>query len=167
MELEKLPSGFYSEIADYFRKLREEGRMLDKRTVKARLLRNEVRNVKRMVREITRVRHRKLLKKATKGEKVLDDFLTAEESRLMKGIVPLTEAYQTFTKNLLRGHLSQIEIAVQNRSAVLRFLKDVPAIIGADMKPYGPFKSEDVASLPIENAKILVKQGLADEIEAI
>jgi len=33
------------------------------------------------------------------------------------------------------------------------------------MKTYGPFKAEDVASLPIENANVLVKQGLAEKIE--
>jgi DNA replication initiation complex subunit (GINS family) len=44
-------------------------------------------------------------------------------------------------------------------------LKEVPAIIGADMKTYGPFKVEDVAALPVENTKILVKQGLAERVE--
>jgi DNA replication initiation complex subunit (GINS family) len=33
------------------------------------------------------------------------------------------------------------------------------------MATFGPFKVEDVASLPLENAKILVKQGLAERIE--
>ncbi len=37
--------------------------------------------------------------------------------------------------------------------------------MGADMKSYGPFLVEDVASLPVENAKILVKQGLAVQVE--
>ena len=40
-------------------------------------------------------------------------------------------------------------------------MKAIPAIIGGDMKTYGPFASEDVASVPGENAKILVKQGFA------
>jgi DNA replication factor GINS len=44
-------------------------------------------------------------------------------------------------------------------------LKEIPAIIGADMKTYGPFKTEDVASLPAENARILAKQNLAEKVE--
>ena len=44
-------------------------------------------------------------------------------------------------------------------------MKAVPSIIGADMKTYGPFLVEDVASVPVENAKILVKQGLAVLVE--
>ena len=33
------------------------------------------------------------------------------------------------------------------------------------MKTYGPYVAEDVASLPAENAKMLVKQGLAVSVE--
>ena len=33
------------------------------------------------------------------------------------------------------------------------------------MDTYGPFKAEDIASLPVENAKILSKQGLAELVE--
>jgi DNA replication initiation complex subunit (GINS family) len=33
------------------------------------------------------------------------------------------------------------------------------------MKTYGPFAAEDVASMPVENARILVKQGMAAMID--
>jgi DNA replication initiation complex subunit (GINS family) len=48
-----------------------------------------------------------------------------------------------------------------NKRLTLRFTKAIPAIMGADMKSYGPFAPEDVASLPALNAQILIKQGLA------
>jgi DNA replication factor GINS len=48
---------------------------------------------------------------------------------------------------------------------VVRLLKEIPEIVGADMKTYGPFKPEDVATVPKENAKTLIKQGLAVEVE--
>ena len=51
------------------------------------------------------------------------------------------------------------------RRVTVRFLKPVPSIIGADMKSYGPFLVEDVASVPELNARILVKQGLAKLVE--
>jgi DNA replication factor GINS len=164
-ELEKLPPDFYSKIADYMRSLKEESRMLDKRTVKARLLRSEVRNVKRMLCELTTARYKKLLKRATEGDKASGDVLTAEEEKLLSGIAPMAEAYQTFAKGLLQGHLLQMDIVQERKSVILRFLKDIQAIIGADMKSYGPFKAEDVASVPVENAKILIKQDLAEKVE--
>jgi DNA replication factor GINS len=73
---------------------------------------------------------------------------------------------QNFAKEILRGRLTDVDVQHQHKRAVLRFLKDVPAIIGADMKTYGPFKAEDVSSMPTENAKIFVKQGLAEKVEA-
>jgi DNA replication factor GINS len=164
-ELEGLPSDFYPRIAEYLRRLKEESRMLDKRTVKARLLQNEMRNVKRMLRELIRTRYKKLIRKMAKSEKVSLDVLTVEEEKIYKEASSFTEAYQSFTENLLRGNLLKMTVGQEHKRAVLRFLKDVPAIIGVDMKTYGPFKVEEVASVPVENAKILVKQGLAEKSE--
>lgn len=164
-ELGRLPPDFYSRIADYLRRLREESRMLDKRTVKASLLKKEMQNVKRMVRELIRTRYRKLVRKLAKGEKVPSDVLTVEEEKIYTEVQPFTEAYQGLAKSVLHGHVPKVDFEQKHKRAVLRFLRDVPAIVGADMKTYGPFKVEDVASLPVENAKILVKQGLAEKVE--
>jgi DNA replication factor GINS len=165
VELETLPPDFYPKIADYLKHLREEGRMIDRRTVKAHLLRFEMRNAKRMLREIVQARYKKLVKKIVSGEKVPSEFLTVEEEKLCVGCLPIFEAYQNFAKSLLRGQISNIDVVSQHKSSALRFLKDVPEIIGADMQTYGPYRAEDIASLPVENAQILVKQGLAEKIE--
>jgi DNA replication factor GINS len=165
-ELEKLSSDFYSRVADYVRRLREETRMLDKRTVKASLLKKEVQNAKHMVRELVRSRCRKIIKILAEGEKVSSDVLTPEEDGIFKATSPVAEMYQSFTRSILRGQPPKVEVEQKHKRVPLRFLKDVPPIIGADMKTYGPFKIEDVASLPVENAKILSKQGLAEMIEA-
>ena len=45
--------------------------------------------------------------------------------------------------------------------AKVRFLKDAPAIVGADMKTYGPFEKGEIAELPKPNAEALVKRGVA------
>jgi len=164
-ELEKLLPDFYSKIADYLRRLKEEGRMLDKRTVKACLLKNEMRNVKRMVHELIQTRYRKLVKKAAKGERIPSGFLTTEEKKIYASVLPVAEAYHSLAENILRGHAQKVNVEQNRKNAVLRFLKKVPEIIGADMKTYGPFKIEDVASLPLDNCKILVKQGLAERVE--
>ena len=57
------------------------------------------------------------------------------------------------------------ETAPIPKRSTIRFIKNIPAIMGADMKSYGPFVAEDVASLPPQNAQILVKQGLAVLVE--
>jgi len=165
VELEKLLSDFYSRITDYLRRLKEEGRMLDKRTIKARLLKDEMRNVKRMVHELIQARYRKLVNRAAKGEKIPSGFLTMEEKKSYAEALPLAEAYYSLAEKILRGYAQKVNVEQKHGNAVLRFLKEVPEIVGADMKTYGPFKIEDVASLPLDNSKILVKQGLAERVE--
>jgi len=167
VELVKLPDDFYSRITDYLKRVREESRMLDKRTVKANLLKKEWQNVKRMLRELIRARYKKLIKKVAKGEKIPADALTMEEKKIFTDVSSFAEAYQNFAKNLIRGQFLKINVEKEHKIVVLRFRKDVPAIIGSDMKTYGPFKVEDIASLPAENAKILVKQGLAEKVEVL
>ncbi|MCK4434996.1 DNA replication complex GINS family protein, partial [Candidatus Bathyarchaeota archaeon] len=104
-ELEKLQPDFYSRAADYVKRLKEGGRMLDKKTVKAKLLNIEMRNVKRMIRELIQTRYEKLVSKTTKGETLLSDVLTAEEEKLYGGVSPFTEAYQGFIRSILHGNL--------------------------------------------------------------
>jgi hypothetical protein len=43
----------------------------------------------------------------------------------------------------------------------IRFLKEIPAIVGTDMKTYGPFNKGEIAELPRLNAEALVKQKVA------
>ena len=163
--LGSLPPDFYVRIADYLRRIKEETRMLDKKTVKANLLEHEMHHVKRMLKELVWVRYKKLIKLITESQKVPSDLLTVEEAKICAGFLPFTEAYQRFAKHLLQGQVFNVTLERAHKRVALRFIKDIPSIIGADMKTYGPFMVEDVASVPVENAKILVKQGLAELVE--
>lgn len=164
-ELVMLPPGFYAGIVECVKKLKEESRMLDKRTVKANVLRKETNNMKRMVRELIWTRYKKIVKKAASGEEVPPEVLTAEEKQIYGKISPMTETVANFTSEILHGHEPITTYGVSHRRIMMRLLKDVPAIVGADMKTYGPFKTEDVASIPVENARILIKQNLAEKVE--
>jgi DNA replication initiation complex subunit (GINS family) len=163
--LGRLSPDFYARIADYLRRIKEETRMLDKKTVKASLLERELQNVKRMLQELVWARYKKLAKIIGDSQKGPSDLLTVEETRMCASFLSFTEAYQRFAKNLLQGQVLKVDVESAHKRVVLRFVKAVPAVIGADMKAYGPFMVEDVASLPVENAKILVRQGLAEVVE--
>jgi len=164
-ELGCLPPDFYVRVADYVRRIKEESRMLDRKSVKAGLLERELQNVKRMLHELVWARYEKLVKVVGEGQKVPSDLLTAEETAICAGYVSFAEAYQKFAQSLLQGQVLKVDVAKAHKRVALRFVKAIPAVIGADMKAYGPFMVEDVASLPVENAKILVKQGLAAVVE--
>jgi DNA replication factor GINS len=168
-ELGALPPDFYARVAEYVQRIREESRMLDKKAVKSGLLGRELKYVQRMVGELVWARYNKLVSLITENQKVPSELLADEEAAMCSNFLSFAEAYHAFVKKLMQGQV--LEVAVANKAhqphkrVALRFLKAIPAVVGADMKTYGPFLAEDVASLPVENAKILVKRGLAEAVE--
>jgi DNA replication initiation complex subunit (GINS family) len=163
--LGSLPSDFSARIAEYLKLIKEENKMLDKKSLKATLLDNEARNAKRMIKELLCMRYEKIVKALTQNQDLPSELLTAEEAKMRESFGAFTDAYQRFIGNLLQGHTPEVDVEISRKRWVLRFTKNIPAIVGTDMKTYGPFLVEDVASIPVENAKILIRQGLAVQVE--
>lgn len=177
-----LPPDFYTKIAAYLNRINQDNPQLDQKTVKIKLLEHEAINVKRMLEELLWTRYKKIIKAVTKSKKVPLELLTAQEAKMCESFVDFTFAYQKFAKELMQGQTSgivsssetQAEAApspisvrvVTRKRSTIRFMKNIPAIMGADLKSYGPFVAEDVASLPTQNAQVLVKQGLAVMVDA-
>ena len=186
-----LPPDFYSRLSDYISRLWEQKETPDKKSPKANLLVHEEQNVRVMVEELFNVRYKKIIDEITETQKIPSEVLTPEEIRISKAFFNFSDEYQKFVKSEMQGQpaaqseaTAKIEPAAPAEVIVpadevprvvvvkaapkrltVRFSKPIPAIMGADMKSYGPFVPEDVASLPELNAKILVKQGLAMLIE--
>lgn len=166
LEIQRLPKKFYAKIASYIKKMKQENRMLDKKTTKAKLLGNEFRNVEIMIGQLLQFRYKKFLEKVLVKGTVHKENLTVEEKKLFGEVLPLAEAYKAFSKDILRGDLSNIRKGTKQNMIVLRFVEEIPALVGSDMKTYGPFAPEDIATLPPENARVLIKQGVAVEIDS-
>ena len=163
--LQSLPKDFYEKIAEYIRKIREESRMIDNKTIKGKLSKIEYENVKKMINELLKIRLKKILDCLSSGKEIPKNCLVSEEEKISEKTTSITEYFQELAKNLLQGKISGDMGRAEKHKMVVRFLKDVPSIVGVDLKTYGPFKSEDVASLPVENARVLIRQGLAVEVE--
>lgn len=182
-----LAPDFYVKLTEYLAHIKEDKGTLDKKSVKVSLLEHEAHNVERMLRELLDMRYKKILKTITRLHRAPIELLTTEEVKIAQNAVCFENSYDQFAKNLLEGQQTPItvtitqptdsplqifqsqpqkqeikpQVHVNQKRLTLRFVKNIPAIMGADMKSYGPFVAEDVASLPALNAQILVKQGLA------
>ena len=160
-QLQLIPKDFYAKMADYIKKLKLENRMLDKKTTKAKLLQNEFQNVTIMIKQLFDLRQKKFLKGVFISEKISRDVLSEEEKKLYNDFSSSAEACHDFSSNILRGHLSKIEKSEKQATVVLRFIQKTPAIVGADMKTYGPFGLEDLSDLgdfrraPLKSDQIL------------
>ena len=63
--------------------------------------------------------------------------------------------------------LESISKRVRSKYIVIRFLEPMEQFMGVDLKRYGPFRREDVAVLPFENARSLIENNHAMEVQSI
>ncbi len=168
-DLQALPKNFYEKAADDARKLRETQRMMDNKTMKARLLTQESENSRRLLSEIVTTRFRKMLDSLLSNEKLIPTgFLTREEQDIYQALLQASSQYSRLRRNLSEGKQTDVVPSTSRdvpQKILVRFACEIPAIIGVDLKTYGPFKPEDIASLPAENARALMHQGAAVKVE--
>ena len=64
-----------------------------------------------------------------------------------------------------RINCGRVSILTPNKKKiVIRFLHEVDEIVGADLEKYGPFKTEDIATIPYENAQALIAKNVATKV---
>jgi len=156
-----LSSDFYQRAIGYLRGLEDDSIAGDTRTIQGRLLVDEKGVAKRLLDEIKQTRLHKIVNAARDGTEISTNDLTDEEKRLVEHFNESLSNYKEHDKAKQGGSLHED----QTELSVVRFLDNVPEIVGVDLKIYGPYKKEDVGSLPNQNAQALIKQGLAKEID--
>lgn len=141
-DLQKPPPDFKDETRKY---LEDLARM--ENGVPSKLKLAEVERVKHVLNEISVLRREKICKAAITGT-VSDDMLFDDEIGLFKPLKEPEKVAEDSAKKIL-----------------VRVLRDVPSFVGADLKTYGPYKTEDVVLLPAQNAEALIKREIATEIK--
>ncbi|MFQ6052862.1 MAG: hypothetical protein ACE5OO_01350 [Candidatus Bathyarchaeia archaeon] len=166
-ELQQLPEGFFDEMGEYAQRLREQTRMIDRGSMRGKIAEREKENAERMLRELLQLRSRKIVVSELGGAAIAAAVLTPEEKRFHADLRRLLADHSERLKGIWTGRAPRAEARTPPRSRlkVVRFVEALPAIIGIDMKTYGPFKPEDVASIPAENAENLIRRGIAKEVE--
>jgi DNA replication factor GINS len=111
---------------------------------------------------------------ATRQQKLLEsndiDYskLTDEEKYIHDGFTEWASRSDTIADAASRGRpkvLESISARIRSKRVFVRFLKPTRQFIGIDLARYGPFEEEDIASLPLENARALVKSGEAVQVQ--
>jgi len=166
-DLQPLPDGFFEEMSEYASRLREQTRMLERGSMRSRIAEREKENAERMLQELSRLRLRKIIASELDGAAVAGTTMTAEEKRLHADLRSLLAEHSKRLKSILKGRAPKAEARPTPRGGLkmIRFVEALPAIIGIDMKTYGPFRAEDIAAIPAENAENLIRRGIAKEVE--
>jgi len=107
------------------------------------------------------------LEKTTKPETIDFTNLLDEEKFILDAEEQKRERIEMILSATINGKSKFLESISHNhktKTVVLRFLKEVDEIVGVDLEKYGPFKPEDIATLPYENAQALVTKKVATKI---
>ncbi len=89
--------------------------------------------------------------------------LAPEERYIVEPLVQSRKRFDRIGQAILNGQTAELERVsevVKQKYVIVRFTQPYSAISGTDLATYGPFEPEDVAILPLENAKSLAKTGI-------
>jgi DNA replication factor GINS len=155
-----LPSDFYSRISTYSQKLKRSAGS-GSSEISIRLIATQSRMIESMVSQLLKLRTRKAMRQNALLQ------LLPEERYVCSAEQKFQRRFQTLVEAVSSGQPSFIEFAhltESQRSVTVMFVKRVNELVGLDMRRYGPFEADDVASIPAASADILIAGGDAVEV---
>jgi DNA replication factor GINS len=159
----KLDPDLYSAVAIRIREIRESMGNGDSAFVN-KLLEREIQLFTSMAEDLLKVRLLKFLDRAMKGANEIS--LTPEERYMVEPMYDSVKRLLRIREALYEGHPSVLEESSDSYSVkyiAVRFLQHSPKMAGIDSKQYGPYRKEDLAVIPIDNAKPLLERGVVAE----
>lgn len=160
--LQKLSSDFYASVAKYLHTLKQALKSAPDELT-AQILNGLIQHSLLLTLDLYQLRVVKILD-ILKSEKSVDEsHLANEEKSLLNDIRSILEKRVESLSNTLQS-LTVTPEPVGGK-VLVRMVQDVPSFVGVDMIEYGPFKAEDVALIPKENAEPLIRKGVAVEVK--
>lgn len=157
--VQELDSKLYNNIAEFLGNLKNQ----DYDGVESKIKDSLVKMITDMTSLLLKIR----IEKAIGSEELDYSNLLDEERFILDSEDELRQRKETILSATLNGRLKLLETVARNhrsRSVIVRFLKPIDQIVGTDLQTYGPFESEDVATLPFENARSLITKKVAAKI---
>ena len=183
-ELQQLDNNFLKDVVKY---LTEKQSILDSQTKKVSIFsssetqktQKQIVNIRRMIQEIYERRENKILQSAVfssrMNEKTSFQEMMDEEKELYSRLVSLLNS---FRKDVLFNVLSsknpelkveskpkELKTEIEPNNKLIRFLHATPKFVDDNLKVYGPFEEENIASLPLKIANILIKNERVESID--
>lgn len=166
--LQKLPQSFYSEVSRLLNDSKASCEATGHDRTQKSISEKEFKILRRLSTEIAETRMKKIVDAVLSRQDVAATLLTQQEAEFAEQLAIHIGDYYRFIDGLVQTGPVLPEKTTsepaETRLEVVRFLSDFPAIIGVDLKTYGPFKAEDIATLPVENASALISQGVVKQV---
>lgn len=174
--LQNIPDDFIHEMKSYTTQLNKTDTSPE--TLSGNLTQTERNYANHMFKQLVETRLNKIIKSELNGLPINAQAMTPEEQQLHSNLRQLLTEYkqgielsQVKTEPIkqispIKESMLVPKIEIKDTELVLvRFLQPLPAIMGIDMKAYGPFQPEELATIPRQNAENLIKRGVAKRVE--
>jgi DNA replication factor GINS len=155
-QVQEIDSDFYRILSEYLGKLKNEGYDGIENKIKSRLV--------EMLTQITDLLLKTRIKKATSQDGIDFTNLLDEEKFIIESQQQLQERKEMILSATLNGRTKLLESVAKKHKTkpiTVRFLKDFDQFVGVDFTKYGPFKTEDIATIPNENAQALIAKNIS------
>ncbi|NNM36319.1 MAG: DNA replication complex GINS family protein [Nitrosopumilus sp.] len=155
----EIDSNFYRDLADFIGNLRKQEFDGVESKIKDTMI--------EMATELSSLLINLRLDKILKSSETEIGFLLDEEKFILDSKEEEKERIEMIISATIHGKSKFLESLAQNhktKKIVIRFLNEVDEIVGADLEKYGPFKPEDIATIPYENAQALISKNIATKV---
>ena len=155
-----MPNDFYVRITAYSQKLKRSTAS-GASEISMKLTATQAKMLESMVRQLVKLRMKKAIQQNAMLQLLPEErYVCSAEQRFQKRLDTLVDAVSGGQPSFVEfAHLSE-----SGRNVTVRFQKHVDELVGLDLRHYGPFDVEDVASIPAASADILIAGGDAVEI---
>jgi DNA replication factor GINS len=153
---QELSTDFFRNLSNFIGKLKnEEYDGIEKKT-KNQLISTAT--------SLTELLINKRLQKIATMSTMSYNALTDEEKFIIDSNDEMNERKNMIISAIINGKSKFLEITStkhKTKPVTVRFIKEFDEIVGVDLEKYGPFKPEDIATIPNENAQALISNGIA------
>ncbi len=162
-KLTTIPLSIYRDVADHIKDYKDvpddlSGAIPETAMTKEREL------LLNISEKILKIRINKTL---TNPEESVGHLLTPEEKYILEPLLSGSRRNIKLLRAINDGHiefLTGLEEHDVNPYIAVKFLEDTPSTVGIDSRTYGPYKEDDIAILPTDNAKPLLIQKKVQEL---
>ena len=155
----EIKPNFYQNLSDFIGNLRKQEFDDVENKIKDTMI--------EMVTELTSLLIHIRLEKISNSDDFDISYLLDEDKFILDSLDEQNERTEMILSATINGKSKFLESLAENhkiKKVVIRFLDNVDEIVGADLEKYGPFKAEDIATIPYENAQALIAKNIATKV---
>jgi DNA replication initiation complex subunit (GINS family) len=151
-KMAQLPERFLQEVVEYMKKKEEMAREKGDKW--------EIRTASQRFRSIMELRERKIMNFSLSFVRsgAIPENMLPEERELFDSVAGEVREFHRKRDKAMSGEKFYFR--------AVAFLQQLPKFVGIDMGHYGPYSQGDIATVPEENARLLVEKGAAEIIES-